>query len=52
MSGIITDKDIFRAIIKNQALIASLGNFSPIEEQRRIGEHFTEHWFRDIFYRR
>lgn len=52
MAGIITDKDIFRAIMKNQALMTSLVNFSPIEEQRRIGEQFTEYWFRDIFHRR
>jgi CBS domain-containing protein len=52
MVGIITDKDIFRAIMNNQALITSLGNFSPIEERRRIGEQFTEYWFRDIFHGR
>lgn len=52
MSGIITDKDIFRAIMNNQALTTSLSNFSPIEERRRIGEQFTEYWFRDIFHGR
>ena len=52
MAGIITDKDIFKAIMNNQALISSLGNISPIVDQRRIDEQFTEYWFRDVFHRR
>jgi CBS domain-containing protein len=51
MVGIITNKDLFRAIMNNQTPTTSLGNFLPIEEQRRIGEQFTEYWFRDIFHR-
>ncbi len=34
MVGIITDKDIFRAITNNQTLIASLGSIEPLAEQR------------------
>ena len=50
MAGIITDKDLFRAIMNNQTLITSLS--SPIVQQRRAGEQFTEYWFRDIFHER
>jgi CBS domain-containing protein len=52
MAGIITDKDIFRAIMDNKNLITSLGDISPIAQQRRVDEQFTEYWFRDIFHGR
>ena len=52
MVGIITDKDIFRAIMNNQSLIASLGSIEPLVEQRAAYDQFTEYWFRDIFHKR
>jgi CBS domain-containing protein len=52
MSGIITDKDIFRAIMNNQSLMTSFGDFSPITQRKRAEEQFTEYWFRDIFHER
>jgi CBS domain-containing protein len=51
MVGIITDKDIFRAITNNQTLIASLGSIEPLAEQRAAYDQFTEYWFRDIFHK-
>jgi CBS domain-containing protein len=51
MVGVITDKDIFRAIMSNQTLITGLENISPLVEQRTAYEQFTEYWFRDIFHR-
>ena len=52
MVGIITDKDIFRAIINNQTLIPSLLNDELIREHRPAYEQFSEYWFRDIFHKR
>ena len=51
MVGIITDKDIFRAIINNQTLIPSLLNDELIREHRPAYEQFSEYWFRDIFHK-
>jgi CBS domain-containing protein len=51
MVGIITDKDIFRALVNNQTLIPSLGSIEPIVEQRTAYEQFTEYWFRDIYHK-
>lgn len=51
MVGIITDKDIFRALMNNQTLIASLGSIEPIAEQRTAYDQFTEYWFRDIYHK-
>jgi CBS domain-containing protein len=49
--GIITDKDIFRALMNNQILISSLGSIEPIAEQRTAYDQFTEYWFRDIYHK-
>ncbi len=51
MVGIITDKDIFRALMNNQILISSLGGIEPIAEQRTAYDQFTEYWFRDIYHK-
>jgi CBS domain-containing protein len=51
MVGIITDKDIFRALINNQTLIPSLVNDELIRERRPAYEQFSEYWFRDIFHK-
>jgi CBS domain-containing protein len=51
MVGIITDKDIFRAIMNNQTLIPSLLNDELIREHRPAYEQFSEYWFRDIFHK-
>ena len=51
MVGIITDKDIFRALMNNQTLIPSLLNDELIREHRPAYEQFSEYWFRDIFHK-
>jgi predicted transcriptional regulator len=51
MVGIITDKDIFRAIMNNQTLIPSLLNDELMGEHRPAYEQFSEYWFRDIFHK-
>lgn len=51
MVGIITDKDIFRALMNNQTLIPSLLNDEIIREHRPAYEQFSEYWFRDIFHK-
>jgi CBS domain-containing protein len=51
MVGIITDKDIFRALMNNQTLLASLGSIEPIAEQRTAYDQFTKYWFSDIYHK-
>ena len=52
MHGIITDKDIFRAIMKNQDLIPSfLSDQLPVE-RKTLYEQFSELWFGDILHKR
>ena len=51
MVGIITDKDIFRAIMNNQTLIPSLLNDEIVREHRPAYEQFSEYWFKDIFHK-
>jgi signal-transduction protein with cAMP-binding, CBS, and nucleotidyltransferase domain len=49
--GIITDKDIFRAIMKNLNLIPSfLSNQLPTEH-KTVYEQFSEYWFGDILHK-
>lgn len=48
MVGIITDKDIFRAIINNQSLVASIGENVTIE-YRPIYERFSEFVMGEMF---
>jgi CBS domain-containing protein len=48
MVGIITDKDIFRAIMNNQELIPGLLGNKLLIEHKTI----YDHWFRDILHKR
>ena len=52
MAGIITDKDIFRAIMKNQTLIPSFLSHQLPTEHRTVYEQFSEYWFGDILHKR
>jgi len=49
--GIITDKDIFRAIMSNQTLIEGLTSIEPLVERRTAYDQFREYWFRDTFHK-
>lgn len=51
MIGIITDKDIFRAIMSNQTLIEGLTSIEPLAERRTVYDQFREYWFRDTFHK-
>jgi isocitrate dehydrogenase len=48
MVGIITDKDIFRAIMNNQDLIPSLLGDKLLVENKTVYEQFGQYWFSDI----
>jgi CBS domain-containing protein len=51
MLGIITDKDIFRAIISNQQLISSIStNNELFKEHKPLLDQFGENMFKDIFH--
>jgi CBS domain-containing protein len=50
--GIITEKDIFRSIMKNQNLIPSLLDDEILIQNKSMHEQFTEQWFDDILHRR
>jgi CBS domain-containing protein len=52
MVGIITDKDIFRAIMKNQSLIPSILNDELLTQHKPVYEQFSEYWFGDILHKR
>jgi CBS domain-containing protein len=52
MVGIITDKDIFRAIVNNQNLLSSLLNDELIREHKTTYEQFGKYWFTDIFHKK
>ena len=52
MAGIITDKDIFRAIMKDQTLIPSFLSHQLPTEHRTLYEQFSEYWFGDILHKR
>lgn len=52
MIGIITDKDIFRAIMKNQDLIPSFLSQQLPVERKIFYEQFSEYWFDDILHKR
>jgi CBS domain-containing protein len=51
IAGIITDKDIFRAIINNQTLVSSMVSNELKRGHGTEYEQFTEYWFRDIFHK-
>jgi CBS domain-containing protein len=46
--GIITDKDIFRVIMKNQNLVQTLFTDTLAQNIQPIHEQFAEYWFGDI----
>ena len=48
MVGIITDKDIFRAIMNNQDLIPSLLSDKLLIEHKTVYDQFGQYWFSDI----
>jgi CBS domain-containing protein len=48
MVGIITDKDIFRAIMNNQDLIPSLLGDKLLVEHKTVYDQFGQYWFSDI----
>jgi CBS domain-containing protein len=50
MLGIITDKDIFRTILKNQALASSGVSDQILVDQQSIYGKFTDYWFRDVLH--
>ncbi|MDP9287531.1 MAG: CBS domain-containing protein [Thermoproteota archaeon] len=52
MVGIITDKDIFRAIMNNQDLIPSLLGDKLLIERKTVYDQFGQHWFGDILRKR
>lgn len=52
MIGIMTDKDVFRAIMKNQDLIPSLLSDELLSINKPIYEQFSEYWFGDILHKR
>ena len=52
MVGIITDKDIFRAIMENQSLIHSILNDELLTQHKPVYEQFSEYWFGDILHKR
>jgi CBS domain-containing protein len=52
MVGIITDKDIFRAIMENQNLIPSILNDELLTQHKPVYEQFSEYWFGDILHKR
>ena len=51
MTGIITDKDIFKAIMNNQNLIPSLLNEKMLIQSRPVYDQFGQYWFSDILRR-
>ena len=46
--GIVTDKDIFRAIIKSQSMIATVSQSLIIEQYRPVYERLSEFVLTDI----
>ena len=52
MASMITDKDIFRAIMNNQVLIPSLLSNKLLTEHKTLYNQFSEYWFGDILHKR
>jgi CBS domain-containing protein len=51
--GIVTDKDIFRTLMKNQNLVQSLLSENAMSQNiQTIHERFAEYWFGDILIHR
>jgi CBS domain-containing protein len=51
MVGIVTDKDIFKAIMKDQSLVPSLLNEKLLVQPNSIYDQFGQYWFSDILHR-
>jgi CBS domain-containing protein len=51
MVGIITDKDIFRAIMNNQDLIPSFLSDKLLVEHKTVYDQFGQYWFGDILHK-
>lgn len=51
MLGIVTDKDIFRTISKNQALVSSFVSDPILVDQQSLYGRFTDYWFKDVMHR-
>jgi CBS domain-containing protein len=49
--GIITDKDIFRALMNNQDLIPSLLGDKLLVEHKTVYDQFGQYWFGDILHK-
>jgi CBS domain-containing protein len=49
MVGILTDKDIFRAILKNQALMSSIITDNVLVEFRPVYERFSDFMLSEIY---
>ena len=52
MVSMITDKDIFRVILNNQALITSLLSNKLLTEHKTLYNQFSQYWFGDILHKR
>jgi CBS domain-containing protein len=52
MVGIITDKDIFRALMNNQDLIPSLLGDKLLVGHKSVYDQFGQYWFGDILHKR
>jgi CBS domain-containing protein len=51
MVGMVTDKDIFRAIMNNQSLVPSLLNEKLLIQPKSVYDQFGQYWFSDILRR-
>jgi predicted transcriptional regulator len=51
MISTITDKEIFRAVMNNQALIPGLLNNRLLTEHKTLYNQFSEYWFGDILHK-
>ena len=53
LQGIITEKDIFKAIMNNRTLIPDLfSSNQSLMDRRDVFDQFSEYWFSDVLQRR
>jgi CBS domain-containing protein len=53
LQGIITEKDIFKAIMNNRALIPDLfSSNQSLMDRRAVFDQFSDYWFSDVLQRR
>lgn len=53
LQGIITEKDIFKAIMNNRTLIPDLlSSNQSLMDRRDVFDQFSDYWFSDVFQRR